>query len=130
MASGRLRACIAVVAAYGASIFVLGLLPALGLYHPKFPYEDIYFPYFLVAGPVVWAIGASGAAHCATTVKALLPPPAAGWMLVIVLPGLFDFLLGSLQWIAIVLLVGLLRRPGVGSGSSPRKKRTNARRPN
>ena len=102
-----LRTYTAVVTVYGAAIIAVGLLPALGLYYPKFPYEDVYFPYLFVAGPVVWAAGGWAEIHCYSTVVALVPPRAAGWILVIVVPGVVDFVLGSLQWIAVTMLVRL-----------------------
>ena len=70
MEPSALRNYITVVVVYAAAMLALGLLPALGLYFPKFPYEDVYFPYFIVSGPVVWFAGGLvevGCSRCSLT---------------------------------------------------------------
>ena len=114
MALSGTRIYVAVVGLYGAIIFAIGLLPSLGLYFPKFPYEDVYIPYLFVAGPVVFAAGYWAEAHCWAAAGTLLTPWAAGWVCIVVVPGVVDFVLGSLQWIAVAMLArvafGLARR--------------------
>lgn len=105
MALSGSRTYLALVAVYGAAIIALGMLPAFGLYFPKFPYQDVYIPYLFVAGPAVFVAGYWAEAHCCVTVSALLPPRAAGWVCVVVVPGIVDFVLGSVQWVLIAALV-------------------------
>ncbi len=105
MALGGMRTYVAVVGVYGVTLFAIGLLPVVGLYFPKFPYEDVYFPYLFVTGPGVFAAGYWAEAHCWATARAFLSPRAASWLCIVVVPGIVDFVLGSLQWVAIAILV-------------------------
>jgi hypothetical protein len=100
-----------VVTAYITSIVVLALLAVTRLYVPITAEEgEFYIPYLFVSGPVVWfaAIVLTGQTKLALALH--VSPPLRALMWVVIVPGLYNILLGSLQWYGITWSVLKFRR--------------------
>jgi hypothetical protein len=60
--------------------------------------DDIYFPYFLISGPGVAFFSYAIARHFDTLLFDLLPVRAANMTAILLLPGVFNAILGGIQW--------------------------------
>ena len=94
-----------VVFAYCAGLLVLMSLPFLGLYAPSEPFEDVYFPYFLISGPLVAFAGYSAGCSAGPLVSRYFSHEVASNLVIVVIPGFVDMLVGSVQWALVVALI-------------------------
>lgn len=70
-----------------------------GVYVPEPPYCDVYYmPFILASGPFVCFASIKASAF----VEGIPPFPLAPHVAIIIVPGLFNIVLGSLQWYLIV----------------------------
>lgn len=92
-----------VLTLFGCATLLVAALYFLGLYTPSGIYEaDFYLPYLLIGGPLVWL----GAVCCAGWIAAALTHlfhVTVDWEFsFVVLPGIFTWILGSIQWFLVL----------------------------
>jgi hypothetical protein len=89
------------VALHSAQVATVAAAVLLGVYRPKGPYESEFcVPYFFVSGPVVAFASVVAAQWAADAV-----PQSRAWpgtVIIVVIPGLLDLILGGAQWYMVV----------------------------
>jgi hypothetical protein len=103
-----------VVVAYIIAIVILALLAVTRLYVPKTAEEgEFYIPYLFVSGPVVWFAAIRMTLHVKMALSHHLSQPLGPLFWIVLVPGIFNILLGSLQWYLITLGVLKVRQSQV-----------------
>ena len=90
---------IRVASLYAVIIILFAMLYFIGVYTPASGIEgELYFPYVFASGPIVWMIAGIISSYIQTCIEWLLEisiNPAIG---VVIIPGILNILLGSVQW--------------------------------
>ncbi len=74
----------------------------VGIYAPSPPYDDVYFPYFLVSGPIVWLAGMRIGDLLYQPLLRVFSNRISSDICIVIIPGIVNMILGSLQWMAVV----------------------------
>jgi hypothetical protein len=108
-----------IVSIYIALVILLALAHIIGIYVPETAEEgEFYIPYMYVSGPLVWFAALRLTLYTKLALSLHLSRPLGPLLWVVIVPGLYNILLGSLQWYGITWGVVKLRavlRAGCGS---------------
>ena len=100
-----------IAAIYSAVVVALAMLHIVGIYVPKTHEEgEFYFPYLVVSGPLVWMIALKMSFLTELAFSPYLQKPLDPVTWIVIIPGLFNIILGSLQWYLVAALIQRLRR--------------------
>ncbi len=113
---------IKIVSIYICLVILLTLTHIIGIYVPETAEEgEFYIPYLFVSGPLVWFAALRLTLFTKLALSLQLTRPLGPLLWVVIVPGLYNILLGSIQWY-VITKVALKLRSKLGSGSySPGK---------
>ncbi len=107
---------------YSGLVVALALLHIVGLYIPKTAEEgEFYFPYMFVSGPFVWFAALKLTLHTKLALSLHLERPLGPLLWVVIVPGVYNIILGSVQWYLITALVLRCRRWFAGKQGNAEK---------
>jgi len=100
-----------VASLYSGLIVALALLHIVGLYVPNTAEEgEFYFPYLFVSGPLVWLASLKLTLYTKFTISLHLESPWGPLIWVVIVPGVYNIILGSVQWYLFTALILKCRR--------------------
>jgi hypothetical protein len=95
---------IRIVGIYICIIIILALSYFVGFYRPASGMEgELYFPYFFASGPIVWILSDMVSSYFQIFIESLLKIQINPTIGIVVIPGVFNILLGSVQWYYITM---------------------------
>lgn len=95
-----------IVGVYAAVVITLALLAVTRIYVPKTAEEgEFYFPYLFVSGPFVWFAALRLTLHTKLAVSFPIASPMRPMLWIVIVPGIYNVLLGSIQWYLVAWII-------------------------
>lgn len=103
------RAFLVVFAVFACLNVGAALLYYAGAYRPEGEYEgEFYLPYYWLSGPVAWILAVQLANLSVGIAERLTLGNRSSETAIIIIPGVLNSVIGSIQWFVVVWLIGRL----------------------